>query len=94
MKINGSIFAVSAPRTMRAKQPKTGGTANGSAGGATIYTVKSGDTLSKIANTYGTTVDALVEINAIKNKNLIRVGQVLMLQDTPRRPPINWRPWA
>ena len=52
------------------------------AGAATIYTVKSGDTLSKIANTYGTTVDALVEINAIKNKNLIRVGQVIMLQDT------------
>ena len=29
-------------------------------------------------------MDALVEINAIKNKNLIRVGQVLMLQDTPQ----------
>ena len=29
-------------------------------------------------------MDALAEINAIKNKNLIRVGQVLMLQDTPQ----------
>ena len=29
-------------------------------------------------------MDALAEINAIKNMNLIRVGQVLMLQDTPQ----------
>ena len=53
-----------------------------------VYPVPSntymGDNLSKIAAKYGTTVDALAEINAIKNKNLIRVGQVLMLQDTPQ----------
>ena len=29
-------------------------------------------------------MDTLVEINAIQNKNLIRAGQVLMLQDTPQ----------
>lgn len=46
--------------------------------------MKSGDTLSKIASTYGTTVDTLAEINAIQNRNLIRAGQVLMLQDTPQ----------
>ena len=63
------------------KATETGG-GTSEAGGPTIYTVKAGDTLSKIANTYGTTVHALVEINAIQNKNLIRVGQVLMLQDT------------
>lgn len=63
---------------------KMGGGSSGTTGGTTIYTVKSGDTLSKIANTYGTTVDTLVEINAIKNKNLIRVGQVIMLQDTAK----------
>ena len=62
----------------------TSGGGTSEAGGPTIYTVKAGDTLSKIANTYGTTVHALVEINAIQNKNLIRVGQVLMLQDTAR----------
>ena len=55
-----------------------------STSGPTIYTVRSGDTLSKIASTYGTTVDTLAEINAIQNRNLIRVGQVLMLQDTPQ----------
>ena len=31
--------------------------------------MKSGDTLSKIASTYGTTVDTLAEINAIQNRN-------------------------
>ena len=64
---------------------KLGGTSGGTAtaGGPTIYTVKSGDSLSKIAAKCGTTVDTLVEINAIQNRNLIRAGQVLMLQDTP-----------
>ena len=46
---------------------------------AGTYTVKSGDTLSRIAAKYGTTVAKLVEINGIKNPNLIRVGQVLRL---------------
>ena len=46
---------------------------------AGTYTVKSGDTLSRIAAAHGTTVAKLVEINGIKNPNLIRVGQVLRL---------------
>jgi len=41
------------------------------------YKVVSGDTLTKIAKAYGTTVAALVKLNGIKNKNLISVGQVL-----------------
>lgn len=43
------------------------------------YTVQSGDSLSKIASRYGTTVSALSSINGIKNPNFIRVGQVLKL---------------
>lgn len=43
------------------------------------YKVASGDTLSKIASKYGTTVDTLVALNAIKNKNVISVGQVIIL---------------
>lgn len=43
------------------------------------YTVKAGDTLSKIAKANGTTVDTLVALNGIKNKNLINVGQVIKL---------------
>lgn len=45
----------------------------------TTYVVKSGDTLSEIANKYGTTVDYLTRINNISNKNLIYVGQVLKI---------------
>ena len=44
----------------------------------TKSTVK-GDTLSKIAKKYGTTVDTLVKLNGIKNKNLINIGQVIKL---------------
>lgn len=43
------------------------------------YTVKRGDTLSKIAKKYKTTVKELVVKNNIKNKNKIYVGQVLKL---------------
>lgn len=43
------------------------------------YIVKQGDTLSRIAAQYNTTVEKLVEINAIKNPNLIVVGQVLKI---------------
>ena len=42
-------------------------------------TVKRGDTLSKIAKLYGTTVDALVKANNIENKNLIKVGQYIKI---------------
>lgn len=41
------------------------------------YTVKSGDTLSGIAQNYNTTVGALVALNGIKDPNKIYVGQVL-----------------
>lgn len=46
---------------------------------ANTYTVKSGDTLSGIAKKYGTTVAKLVELNGIKNPNLIYKGQVIKL---------------
>lgn len=84
MAINGKYIRGFICPDFAAIAKKLGGTSGGTdtAGGPTIYTVKSGDTLSKIASTYGTTVDTMVEINAIQNKNLIRVGQVLMLQDT------------
>jgi len=43
------------------------------------YTVKRGDTLSKIANRYGITVNEIVALNNIKNPNLIYVGQHLRI---------------
>ena len=44
---------------------------------AITYTVQAGDTLTKIANRFGTTVQALVIANKLKNPDLIIVGQVL-----------------
>ena len=43
------------------------------------YTVKKGDTLSAIAEKYGTTVKAIVAENNIKDKNVIHVGQKLKI---------------
>ena len=43
------------------------------------YIVKNGDTLSKIAQKFGTTYKELARINGISNPNLIKVGQVLKL---------------
>ena len=44
------------------------------------YTVKSGDTLSYIAYKYNTTVDKLVSLNNIKNRDLIYVGQKIRVK--------------
>jgi LysM repeat protein len=43
------------------------------------YTVKSGDTLSSIAQELGTTVEALVEANDITDPDVIDIGQQLRI---------------
>ncbi|SHJ64508.1 LysM peptidoglycan-binding domain-containing protein [Parasporobacterium paucivorans] len=48
----------------------------------TSYTVKSGDTLTRIAGIYRVTVQQLVTANNIVNANLIYVGQVLVIPGT------------
>lgn len=48
---------------------------NGNVSNGETYTVKSGDTLSKIASKYGTTYQKLAEKNGIKDPNKIYVGQ-------------------
>lgn len=45
----------------------------------TVYVVKKGDTLTKIAKAYNTTVSALVKLNNIPNANLIYVGQKIVV---------------
>lgn len=46
---------------------------------AKTYTIQAGDTLSGIAEKYGTTVNALVKANGIKDKNLIIAGEPLII---------------
>lgn len=57
------------------------------------YVVQAGDTLTSIAQRFGTTVEAIVRANNISNPNLIFVGQVLTIPTggapapTPPTPP-------
>ena len=46
------------------------------------YTVKSGDTLSEIAETYGSSVSELAELNNIKDVDFIKAGEVLDIPET------------
>lgn len=48
--------------------------------GSLYHIVKKGENLTKIANTYGTTVSSLVALNKIKNPNLIYVNQRLRIR--------------
>lgn len=51
----------------------------GLSSGRTVYTVKSGDTLSGIAARYGTTYQRLASYNGIANPNLIYAGQQIVI---------------
>jgi LysM repeat protein len=51
-----------------------------------IYTVKSGDTLAKIAAANDTTVQALVQANGIRDPDLIRTGQTLVIPGAAAAP--------
>lgn len=67
--VNASSVAPAAPAKAPAKPKK-----------AKTYTVVKGDTLTKIAKAHGSTVAKLVELNDIKDKNKISIGQVLKVK--------------
>lgn len=50
------------------------------ASSAEFYTVKSGDTLAKIARQFGLPVDALCEMNGLSPKSRLKLGQRLRVQ--------------
>lgn len=52
--------------------------------GSARHQVRSGETLSGIAQRYGTSASRLAELNNLSRKNLIRVGQVLKLPGDAR----------
>lgn len=51
------------------------------------YTVKNGDTLTSIAKEYNTTIEKIVSDNNIKNPNIIRVGQTIIINKTKENKP-------
>jgi membrane-bound lytic murein transglycosylase D len=77
-----------------ARLPKEERTAKNYAAADLNHTVRRGDTLSRIAKKYGTTVSAIVEANRMKNRNRLSVGQVLAIpgeggQSAPSNPGIH-----
>lgn len=60
-------------------------TTTADAGGPTIYTVKSGDTLTKIASRFGTTTKAIKSLNGLTTDQ-IRVSQKLKIPVKPAAP--------
>lgn len=49
-------------------------------GGKKYHTIESGETLTSIAKNFGTTVDALIALNDIKNPNLIIAGDSIRVR--------------
>ncbi len=47
--------------------------------GGLVHTVGPGETLGRIARRYGTTVDAILAINPVRNRNVIHVGDQLAI---------------
>jgi LysM repeat protein len=54
----------------------------------TYYTVRPGDTLTRIALMYGTTVWAIMQANNLVNASLIYVGQTLVIPGQPMPGPL------
>ena len=50
--------------------------------GSIVYTVKRGDTISKIAIAYGVTIQHIVEMNGIQNPNLIYPGEKIRITES------------
>ena len=69
-----------------AASAETAQTAGGS-GCAQFYTIKCGDTLSKIARTYGTSVNYLAALNGIANPDYIVAGTTICVKAEPAPPP-------
>lgn len=50
--------------------------------GQTVYTVQSGDTIAKIANSFGVSISQLTQWNSLANSNVIYVNQKLVVANT------------
>jgi putative chitinase len=51
----------------------------GNRAGSEVYQVERGDTLGSIAQRYGTSVQALMQVNGIRDPNYIYAGQRLSI---------------
>lgn len=77
--LQDSVYKLSADSLARRPVRIEPRTAPQATGGGSYYTVRKGDTLSKIAAKYGTSVSALKKRNGLKSDN-IQVGQKLKVR--------------
>lgn len=79
----GTQDASAAPSVGASAPPATdvseAATADGAGGGGQTYVVRSGDTLSAIAQQFDTTVEAIVDANDIKDPDAIDVGEEFVI---------------
>jgi lysozyme len=80
----GSSGSAAASSSSSASSGSSGASAASSASGT--YVVRSGDTLSKIADSYGVTLAALMEANGIRNADQIEVGRTLNIPGASSAP--------
>ncbi len=76
---SAAATATPAPTPAATRTPRPTRSPKPTAAPAHTYTVQRGDTLSAIAARFGTTVQAIVKLNGIKDPALIRRGQVLKI---------------
>ena len=63
------------PRSSHKNNRSYASSSSSSGGGTRYYSIKSGDTLSKIARNYGTTVARLCQLNKMSTNSTLRIGQ-------------------
>jgi len=71
--------ALRAGQTLKIPGQGTSATGTSASGGATTYTVKAGDILSKIAVKLGVTTKQIIAANNIANPDVLPVGKVLTI---------------
>jgi LysM repeat protein len=84
--IGGAVAAGSSK--LAAQEPATATTASepAPAGAAQTYTVKAGDTVTKIASSLGVTIPDLEKTNGLAGNTVLQVGQILKVPAQPVAP--------
>lgn len=49
-----------------------------------VYKIKSGDTIEEIAKAFSTTIDRLLELNALDGNSYLRVGEEIIVPETSK----------
>lgn len=87
LRVGSASETTATPTQAKSSANKTSSTSNASnVNKASSYTVKSGDTLYRIAKNAGMSVADLARINGISNANVLRVGQTLHFNKTAQKP--------